>query len=95
MYLLQLNDMRSSKIEHTQPIAVAETVEELESFMQKHEHSWTDGQWQKSFAQNSPLEWFNKPFGIHDGIIDIGTAEDAARRFNEFIEPLLIKNMEI
>ena len=73
MWLLRLNDMRSSKIENLQNVCVAESKEELESFLKSqeaepyndtgsnsiHGNSYT---YRKSYKKGGPLEWYNKPY---------------------------------
>jgi len=64
MYVLCLNDMRSSKIEILQDVARAETKEQLKAFVEKHkvEPYLTDERWSKVFKQDGILEWFNPPY---------------------------------
>ena len=72
-YVLKANDMRSSNIENTQPVAVSDDKQRLIDYIKDQLHgikpdgefgSWKDGQWGKVFKAGSPLEWFNIPFGI-------------------------------
>lgn len=84
MWILQLNDMRSPKIEINTIIFKAETKEELEDLL-VHElvEPYQEDKWGKTYRKGGPLEWYNPPFsgnfGVH--LIDIGTedswAEDA------------------
>jgi hypothetical protein len=84
MYILQLNDMRSSQIEITSPVARAETREELEAFIERERvETYKDGQWSKSFRQGGPLEWRNPPWGFEEHIIDVQTEDDWAARARE------------
>lgn len=73
MWMLRLNDMRSSNIENLQNICVAESKEELESFLKNQEaESYNDTgsnsihgssyTYQKSYKKGGPLEWYNKPY---------------------------------
>ena len=63
MFVLSLNDMRSSKIEHKEFIGWAETAEPLERLLAEEKvEEYEDGQWRKSFRKDGPLEWYNTPF---------------------------------
>lgn len=92
MWILQLNDMRSPKIERHTIICKAETKEELEEFLiHEQVEPYQDGQWGKCYRKDGPLEWYNPPFGgsmpVH--LIDIGTedswAEDARLAYGECV----------
>ena len=72
-YVFQANDMRSPKIENTQPVAVSDDKQRLIDYIKDQLHciiqggeygSWKDGMWGKVFKAGSPLEWFNMPYGI-------------------------------
>jgi hypothetical protein len=93
MWILVLNDMRSAQIEMTKPVAVAESRDALESFIENEAESWRDGQWRKSFRKGSPLEWFNPPFFGGEAFQDIGTKEDwqreAGERFDNLVNGLV------
>lgn len=80
MFVLQLNDMRSSNIENIEPVARAETAEALEKFMAGETvEGYKDGNWGKCHRAGGPLEWFNKPFSMDQHIVDVGTVEDWVR----------------
>lgn len=59
-YGLMLNDMRFSNIENLICVKVSTNRQELVDY---HESmrvpQWMDSKWQKSFRQDSELEWFN------------------------------------
>ena len=79
MFILQLNDMRSSNVENLTAVARAESKEDLEQFMKAEKiESHTDGQWLKSFRQGGPLEWYNQPFSYDQTIINVGSADEWA-----------------
>lgn len=76
-WVVLLNDMRSANFENVQPVACAETREELEAFVEgqrvkvyqddgggpgKCGHYGTSAYWGKSFCKGGPLEWFNPPY---------------------------------
>jgi hypothetical protein len=62
MYVLVLNDMRSSNIEHLTPVACAESYAELEALLSRERvEPYSDGRWGKSFRAGGPLEWRNPP----------------------------------
>lgn len=68
MWILQLNDMRSGRIEHSEMVVRAETKEELESFVEKEKvesYRTDDDRWAKSFRKGGLLEWFNQPSNQH------------------------------
>ena len=81
MYILQLNDIRSSQIELLTAVARADSVEELEQFMgaEKVEY-YHDGHWGKAFKKDGVLEWCNPPFDINEAIINVGSAESWAEQ---------------
>lgn len=83
MFVLCLNDMRSSNIENLQPIVRAETKAQLEEFLRRETvDPYRDGQWGKSYrAGGGPLEWFNPPWASdsHLHFQDVGTEDDWAR----------------
>ena len=68
MWLLQLNDMRSPRIEIMTPVARAESRAVLMALLTREDTApYRDGQWSKRFRQGGPLEWFNPPsFGEMD-----------------------------
>jgi hypothetical protein len=73
-WVLLLNDMRAHKVEIVQPVARAETREELVAWVESlRVPTYQDGQWQRSYAKGSALEWFNPPFG--PACMNVGSAE--------------------
>ena len=67
MWVLYLNDMRSSNIEILVPVARASTKEDLKAFVARNEVTpYDDGGWGKIFRQGGPLEWFNRPYDFHE-----------------------------
>lgn len=63
MWILLLNDMRSSKIEMRREVARAETKQALVDFMARERvEPYRDGHWGKSFRQGGLLEWCNPPY---------------------------------
>lgn len=86
VYKLILNDMRSPKIEMSEIVALSTDYQKLVDWYtsQIAPEGWRDGQWYKSFAEGSPLEWYNPasslelnanyPFG--QGISDEWITED-------------------
>ncbi len=76
MWILRLNDMRAANIENVQAIFRAETNEQIEAFLEKESvPQYRDGQWQKYYRKDGPLEWFNPASGYEGGIIDVGSEE--------------------
>ncbi len=75
MWILRLNDMRTSKIEIMQTVVRAETEEEITSFLKNETvEQYMDDKWCKSFKKGGILEWFN-PTSLHGGIINVGNEE--------------------
>lgn len=91
MHILQLNDMRSSKVENLTPIARAETKKILETFMEKEKTDlYSDDRWQKNYRQGGPLEWYNPPFSMNAHILNVGSADEwAATARREFEETIM------
>jgi hypothetical protein len=81
-----LNDMRSAKSEHTEPVARGETIEELEAFLERERvepykkagpnHHRGSVDYSHCFREGGPLEWFNDPLIKERHFIDIGTREE-------------------
>lgn len=96
MWILMLNDMRDPKVEILRPVLKAETKKEIYNFLMVNAHPWRDGQWQKAFAKDSILEWYNEPMYENVNFIDVGTKEEyiqrqakiAEEKWNINIEPL-------
>lgn len=86
VYKLCLNDMRSSKIEVTDLVAIATSKNKLEAFLQDNKvELYRDGNWGKTFKKDSPLEWYNEPFsyewqGILEQWISLEDLESAKQR---------------
>lgn len=83
MWLLYLNDMRSSNVENVNLVANAETEEEIKSFLERErvEH-YVDGQWGKCFRKDGPLEWYND-LPMFGEIFERLTLEDALQRYTD------------
>jgi len=79
MFILILNDMRSSNIEIVRPVLRAETREQLEKVLASEAVDYyNEGGWGKKYRKDGPLEWYNPPF--EDNYIrDMGTSDDWAR----------------
>lgn len=72
MWILQLNDMRSHKIEMSTTVCRAETKEELETFLERERvDSYKDDMWSKGYRKGGPLEWYNPPWDFTPHIIEI------------------------
>lgn len=87
MWILQLNDMRSPKIEILTTVCRAETREELEALIARERvEFYRDGPWGKQFRRGGILEWFNPPYHFDRPFVDIGTREEwaaqAARNYD-------------
>lgn len=80
VYVLFLNDMRSSNIEILEPVARASSVSALESLLSKERvPAYSDGNWGKAYRKGGPLEWFNEPSDYtRSGIREVMSPEDAA-----------------
>lgn len=73
MIVLRLNDMRRPHVEELTDVAVGESVEALQRWIESQRapepyseprEDWAPGaSWNKVFAKGSPLEWFNPPTG--------------------------------
>lgn len=63
MWILSLSNMTGSKYENSlQPVAWADTREELEALMERERvEPYKDDRFSKSFRKGGPLEWFNPP----------------------------------
>ena len=74
MFVLQLNDMRSAKVEILTPVFRAETEQALVEFIKSQgTKPYQDGKWQKVFKKDDVLEWFNPPRG--EEIVSVGTKQ--------------------
>lgn len=63
MWVLMLNDMRSSNIENMFPVCRAESYDALLAFVDREKvDPYRDGPWGKNFRVGGPLEWYNPPF---------------------------------
>lgn len=78
MWILQLNDMRSSKVGLLTAVAKAETKEALLAFLDREKVlAYSNGQWLKTFRHGGPLEWFNPPYSwVCSHLVDMGTREE-------------------
>jgi len=76
MFILYMNDMRSSKFEQLQPVLQAPTKEEIVTFLEEqtvevYTEPRGDGFWGKSFKKGGPLEWYNKPYNPDNQISEL------------------------
>lgn len=63
MWVLFLNDMRSSNIENLSPVGRANTKEELIAYLAREKvEPYRDDRWGKTYRQGGPLEWYNPPY---------------------------------
>lgn len=92
MFVLQLNDMRASNVENLSPVARAETIEELQRFLDNEKvEYYNDDRWRKSYRQGGPLEWYNSPFTGDQAIVNMGSADEwAANAKQQFEEQIMI-----
>lgn len=95
MWVLVMNDMRAANVENVQPVFRAEEKQQLiELLMRERVDNYRDGQWNKAFRQDGPLEWKNPPFNMEDALRDSGTEDDwannARRHFNELCQEIPI-----
>lgn len=90
MWVLKLNDMRSSKIEMWESVARAEHSEKLQQWMDLEKvEPYRDEQWSKVFRKGGPLEWYNEPLGMGHGIYNIGTEEDWVQHIRDDYHTLM------
>lgn len=92
MWVLFLNDMRSSNIENVEPVARAYSKEALEAYLAREavdggysEETDYSGalsrRWGKTYRKDGPLEWYNPPW--NDGpehFRYVGTEQDWVER---------------
>ncbi len=61
MFVLVLNDMRSSHIETPFSVCLGETREEILDLIKRETvEVYKDGKWGKTFRKGGPLEWYNR-----------------------------------
>ena len=91
MYILQLNDMRAANVENLQPVARAETKEELQRFVNGEKVDlYQDGKWAKVYRQGRPLEWYNAPYSHDPTFVDVKSADEwAANARKQFEEQIM------
>ena len=99
LYKLVLNNMQAPKIEMGTLVAVSGDYDKLVNWYKSQlaPAMWRDGRWGKTFAQGTPLEWYNPasslelndtyPFGqgISDEWVRESSLPDIMNRFT-FIE---------
>ena len=92
MFMLQMNDMRASSVENLTGVARAETGEELQRLLDTEGvASYPDGPWNKSYRKGGPLEWYNPPFSLAAGIVNVGSADKwAANARTKFEEQIMV-----
>jgi hypothetical protein len=59
VYELWLNHMHNSHAEHRDLVAISFSADKLRDWMSSLEDRHTDGRWNKSFKNGSPLELYN------------------------------------
>lgn len=61
VYKLVLNNMQAPKIEMGEIVAISGDYDKLVNWYnsQLAPQMWRDGRWGKTFAQGTPLEWYN------------------------------------
>lgn len=96
MWILQLNDMRAPKIEIINPVARAETKEELETLIKSESvDRYQDGNWGKTFKKGGPLEWYNHPFSTERTFVDVGDEDLWAEKTREDFQMQIMSIPEI
>jgi len=93
MFILKLNDMRSSNIENLTFIVRAETREELEQFLERETvEYYPDDGWGRQYRKGGPLEWCNPLSSCDNNIVNVGNADEwaanARRQFEEEVMSL-------
>lgn len=90
MWILRLNDMRSSNVETMTSVARAETREELEALVHREQVPRYDEveigrTWRKEHRKGGPLEWCNPISGVHhgEGYCYVGDIDDWERQARE------------
>ena len=88
-----LNDMRSSNVEMMQPVARADSIEQIKAYLSSQKvEPYSDGSWRKSFRQGGPMEWFNQVTFDSESFIHVGSrydwADDAMRNWDNNIGSL-------
>ena len=79
MFVLMLNDMRSSNIEITSPVLKGSSKKSIITYLERERvPAYRDGRWYKTFRQGSMLEWCNQP--DDRSFVDVGTRETWAAR---------------
>ena len=63
-YVLNLNHMRSARVENLSPVCWSENPEDFRDLIKREQvEYYRDENWGKNFRKGGPLEWFNPPFG--------------------------------
>jgi len=99
MWILQINDMRTPKIEMVRPVAYAETEQQIIDYLKSQEvEPYREGVWGKCYQKDGPLEWYNPPSlttTFVPAIVDIGTEDDwrseASMRYHELLDSITYK----
>lgn len=78
MWLLNLNDMRSPKIEILKNVARAESINDLKILLERERvpEVYREDGYCKIFRKGGPLEWYNYPSYDDEAFVYIGTLED-------------------
>ena len=72
-FVLQLNDMRSGRIQYSEAVAWSENADSLQQLLDREQvEKYKDGEWDKYFRQGGPLEWYNKPWdSVGQGVVEV------------------------
>lgn len=110
MFILLLNNMKSAKIEYCDEVCWAETREALEELLQREKvptyvDEYYGKRFSKTYRKDGPLEWYNKPSGFLNGIVEVtvekmmnhpkylGAPQEEVRNLCEAIIALLKKKL--
>ena len=71
-WILNLNDMRFPHVEDLVYVCWANTLEELQAFVNREQvETYKDDKWGKTFRKFGPLEWYNKPWNEADHYLQV------------------------
>lgn len=93
MFVLCLNDMRSSNAEITISVFRSEEREPMEKFLKDERvETYKDGTWGKVFRAGGPLEWYNEPYEhLGQGILEVSEGvwvEEARQRWQNMVQAI-------
>ena len=84
MWILMLNDMRSSKAGHLKAVAKSETKEKLEIFIQSElVDPYREDGWYKYFRRGGLLEWCNPPTYDDEAFCAVEPIEEIIKKTTE------------